>query len=46
MLDLNMESEQKNRNYGPVPAGSKVMVRISVETPKYGLHDTPWVAQA
>lgn len=46
MLDLNMESEQKNRNYGPVPAGSKVMVRISVETPKYGLQDTPWVAQA
>ena len=46
MLDLNMESEQKNRNYGPVPAGSKVMVRISIETPKYGLQDTPCVAQA
>ena len=46
MLDLNMESEQKNRNYGPVPAGSKVMVRSSIETPKYGLQDTPCVAQA
>lgn len=46
MLDLNMESEQKSRHYGPVPGGSKVMVRLSVESPKYGLQDAPWVAQA
>ena len=46
MLDFNNEAEQKNTNYGPVPAGSKVMVSITVETPKYSVEGQPLVSQA
>lgn len=35
MLDFNNEQEQQTQNYGPVPAGSKVLVRLHVTTPKF-----------
>lgn len=46
MLDFNNEAEQKNTNYGPVPAESKVMVSITIETPKYSVDGQPFVSQA
>lgn len=46
MLDFNNEAEQKNTNYGPVPAGSKVIVSITIETPKYAVEGEPLVSQA
>ena len=45
MLDFNNEAEQKNTNYGPVPAGSKVMVSITVEMPQYAVEDQPYVSK-
>jgi len=35
MLDFNHEEEQRSRNHGPVPAGSIVFIRITLEKPKY-----------
>lgn len=35
MLDFNHEEEQKVRNFGPVPAGSRVMIRLTLEAPRY-----------
>ena len=45
MFDFNNEPEQKSDNYGPVPGGSKVMVRLSVETPQYAVADHPLVSE-
>ena len=45
MLDFNNEEELKNPNYGPVPAGSKVMVSITVEMPQYAVEDQPYVSK-
>lgn len=44
MIDLNDEQEQRERNYGPVPAGSKVLVRLEVQKPKYASRDDEMVA--
>lgn len=38
MIDLSQEQEQKSA-YGPVPSGSRVLVRLSIEKPKYASHD-------
>lgn len=44
MIDLNDEQEQRERNYGPVPAGSKVLVRLELQKPKYASRDHEMVA--
>lgn len=44
MLDLNYEEEQRQRNFGPVPAGSKVLVRISLQKPEYASEHDEMVA--
>lgn len=44
MIDLNDEQEQRERNYGPVPCGSKVLVRLEVQKPKYASRDDEMVA--
>lgn len=35
MIDLNDEEQQQERKYGPVPAGSRVLVRMEIQQPKY-----------
>lgn len=35
MLDFNHEEEQRTRNYGPVPGGSIVFIKLIIEKPKY-----------
>ena len=45
MIDLSQESEQKSA-YGPVPSGSRVLVRLTIEKPKYASHDDELVAMA
>lgn len=46
IIDLNDEQEQRERNYGPVPAGSKVLVRLELQKPKYASRDDEMVAMA
>jgi hypothetical protein len=35
MIDLNNEEEQRSRNYGPVPSGSIVFIKMALEKPRY-----------
>ena len=35
MIDLNSAPEQQNRASGPIPAGSSVLVRLTIRKPKY-----------
>ena len=44
MLDFNNEEHQKDRNYGPVPSGSKVLCTLTVESPKYAANDNEYVS--
>lgn len=45
MIDLSQEQEQKSA-YGPVPGGSRVLVRLTIEKPKYASPDDDLVAMA
>ena len=45
-LDLNNEEEQQERNYGPVPAGSRVLCRITLEKPQYCAPDDPYISRS
>lgn len=45
MIDLSQEQEQKSA-YGPVPSGSRVLVRLTIEKPKYASRDDELVAMA
>lgn len=45
MIDLNHEEEQRERNYGPVPAGSRVLLRLSLLKPKYPSRDDEMLAE-
>lgn len=45
VIDLSREEEQKERNYGPVPAGSRVLVRLTLEKPKYASRNDPDLAE-
>ena len=45
MIDLSQEQEQKSA-YGPVPSGSRVLVRLTIEKPKYASPDDELVAMA
>lgn len=45
MIDLNNEEEQRERNYGPVPAGSRVLLRLSVLKPMYPSRDDEMLAE-
>lgn len=45
MIDLNHEEEQRERNYGPVPAGSRVLLRLSVLKPMYPSRDDGMLAE-
>ena len=45
MIDLSQEQEQKSA-YGPVPGGSRVLVRLTIEKPKYASRDDEMVAMA
>lgn len=45
MIDLSQEQEQKSA-YGPVPNGSRVLVRLTIEKPKYASQDDELVAMA
>lgn len=45
MIDLSHEQEQKSA-YGPVPSGSRVLVRLTIEKPKYASQDDELVAMA
>ncbi|MGM9989329.1 hypothetical protein [Desulfovibrio piger] len=45
MIDLSQEQEQKSA-YGPVPSGSRVLVRLTIEKPKYSSPNDDLVAQA
>ncbi|MDE6735608.1 MAG: hypothetical protein K2J64_09110 [Desulfovibrio sp.] len=45
MIDLNHEEEQRERNYGPVPAGSRVLLRLSVLKPNYPSRDDEMLAE-
>lgn len=46
MIDLNQEQDQQSRNYGPVPAGSTVFLRLTIKTPKYPSGGDPYVAKS
>lgn len=46
IIDLGQEQEQKERAYGPVPGGSRVLVRLTVEPPRYPSSEDRLVAQA
>lgn len=45
MIDLNHEEEQRERNYGPVPSGSRVLLRLSLLKPKYPSRDDEMLAE-
>ena len=45
MIDLNNEDEQRERNYGPVPAGSRVLLRLSVLKPMYPSRNDEMLAE-
>ena len=45
MIDLSQEQEQKSA-YGPVPNGSRVLVRLTIEKPKYASPEDELVAMA
>lgn len=44
-IDFSREEEQKERNYGPVPSGSRVLVRLTLEKPKYASRNDPGLAE-
>lgn len=44
-IDFSREEEQKDRNYGPVPSGSRVLVRMTLEKPKYASRNDPDIAE-
>ena len=46
MIDLGNEEIQKERARGPVPSGSKVLVRLVLDKPKFPAPEDEWVAQA
>lgn len=46
MLDFNNEQEQQIRNYGPVPAGSTVLVRLEMLKPQYADRDHAYVSRS
>lgn len=45
-IDFNNEEEQRQSVNGPVPGGSKVMVRISIEKPKHPSREHEFVSEA
>lgn len=45
MIDLSQEQEQKSA-YGPVPSGSRVLVHLTIEKPKYASRDDEMVVMA
>lgn len=46
MINLGNEEIQKERVKGPVPAGSKVLVRLVLDKPRFPAPEDDWVAQA
>lgn len=46
MIDLNNEEEQRERNYGPVPAGSRVLVGLELQRPRYPAPHDPMIARS
>lgn len=46
MLDFNNEQEQKTRNYGPIPTGSAVLVKISLVKPQYPDRNNEYVSRS
>lgn len=46
MIDFNNEQEQRQRNYGPVPAGSMVLCKIRIEKPNRPAGDDPYISMA
>lgn len=44
-IDFNNEEEQIERNYGPVPNGSRVLVRLTLEKPQYASREDPDLAE-
>lgn len=45
MLDFNDEEQQSQRQRGPVPAGSKVLLRLELQRPRYGSDADPMIAR-
>jgi hypothetical protein len=45
-LDLNNEEEQQQRNYGPVPSGSLVLCRITIEKPQYSDQGNSFISRS
>lgn len=45
MLDFNSQKQQRQRNYGPVPAGSKVLCSINLERPKFASREHEYVSE-
>lgn len=45
-IDFSREEAQKERNYGPVPAGSRVLVKLHLERTKYPSREDPDIAEA
>ena len=45
-IDFSREEAQKERNYGPVPAGSRVLVKLHVERTQYPSREDPDIAEA
>lgn len=46
MIDLNNEEEQRERKYGPVPAGSRVLVSLELQRSRYPAPFDPIVAKS
>ena len=46
MLDFNGEEQQKQRAYGPVPAGSRVLLRMDLVKPRYADEQHEYVQRA
>lgn len=46
MLDFNNEEQQTQWQSGPVPAGSKVLLRLELQTPRYAAQSNPLIAQS
>lgn len=45
MLDFNDEEQQSQRQYGPVPAGSKVLMKLELQRPKYSSPEDSMLAR-
>ena len=45
MIDLGNEEIQREPKTGPVPAGSRVLVRLRIEKPQFAAADDPFVAE-